>query len=90
MGLDGAVPTSLALGEDGFLYGATEQGGEHNAGTIFRATLDGDVATLFVFDGSAGMYPASLVVGDDGIVLERPTPEAWAGEPSTGSISLET
>ena len=69
-GLDGGEPeASLIEGPDGALYGTTSQGGSgYQAGTVFRLTLDGQLTTMFQFNGDAtGMAPDStLTLGSDG------------------------
>jgi len=57
----------LAQGRDGNLYGTTLFGGTHNYGTVFKATLDGTVTTLYNFDGTTGAYPqGGLTLATDG------------------------
>jgi uncharacterized repeat protein (TIGR03803 family) len=43
---DGAVPDAGLVASGGMLYGATEQGGTNNVGTIFSLTDDGTVLTV--------------------------------------------
>ena len=64
----GANPRDgLALGSDGELYGATENGGPADAGTVFRVTTNGVFASLFSFGNTNGANPeAGLVEGADG------------------------
>src|ERR1700722_6483813 len=51
---DGAVPDAGLVASGGMLYGATEQGGTNNVGTIFSLTDDGTVLTvLHTFHGTA-------------------------------------
>lgn len=71
---DGANPRAgLIQGNDGNLYGTAYQGGEFGNGTLFRAVLSGDSATVEVvhafrgwpeFDG--GFPAAPVVQGPDG------------------------
>jgi len=64
----GANPRNgLALGSDGKLYGTTESGGPDDAGTVFRASTNGDFSSLFSFGNTNGASPeAGLVEGADG------------------------
>lgn len=71
-GTNGAVPLGpLTQGLDGNFYGTTPDFGAHNAGTVFRITPNGTLATIYNFcaqtnctDGSAP--EAALVLGRDG------------------------
>src|SRR5439155_2661896 len=68
-GVDGANPTAgLIEGEDGNLYGNTQNGGIEGFGNIFRLAGNGDVATLYSFtNGTDGSSPtAALLQADDG------------------------
>ncbi len=64
-GADGATSFgTLILASDGNFYGTTTSGGAGGAGTVFRMTPDGDLATLYSFPISAGHRPyAGLVQG---------------------------
>ena len=76
---DGYEPVgALTAGSDGYLYGTTEFGGAtascvvpmnvRGCGTVFRASLSGDLITLHDFDGSDGVSPAaSLAQSTNGI-----------------------
>jgi uncharacterized repeat protein (TIGR03803 family) len=58
---------ALVLGTDGNFYGTAQNGGAHNAGTVFKITPAGALTTLHSFDGTDGSYPlAGLVQGTDG------------------------
>lgn len=68
---DGAGPTGLVQAPDGYFYGTTSVGGEHNEGTIFRISPNGVLKTIYHFcsrdkcaDGAQPM--AGLVLGSDG------------------------
>jgi uncharacterized repeat protein (TIGR03803 family) len=69
---DGTQPAAgLIQGTDGDLYGTTENGGAHNAGTVFKITLGGTLTTVYNFcsqtncnDG--GQPTAGLVQASDG------------------------
>jgi uncharacterized repeat protein (TIGR03803 family) len=59
----------LVQGSDGNFYGTTELGGTHDAGTVFKITLQGTLTTLYQFGGfpTDGQSPqAGLVQGSDG------------------------
>ncbi len=68
-GTDGADPeTGLAPGTDGNFYGASEQGGADDAGTIYKLNPSGAVTALYEFTGlTDGAYPLTdLVQGSNG------------------------
>ena len=57
----------LLIGPDGNFYGTTRDGGDNNAGTIFRFTADGALTSLFSFNFTNGSAPqAGLTLGKDG------------------------
>lgn len=66
-GDDGANPFGgLVVAMDGNLYGTTSYGGKYAAGTLFRISPNGILATLAQFDGFQGGAPAAtLVQGPD-------------------------
>lgn len=71
--LNGSHPSSpLIQAKDGFLYGTTAGGGKynHNQGTIFKISLDGNFSTIWDFNDKklkGGRMPTgSLVEGSDG------------------------
>jgi uncharacterized repeat protein (TIGR03803 family) len=67
-GSDGANPSgSLIQASDGALYGTTQNGADHDQGTIFRIGLDGSFTTLQAFSGASdGANPvAGLIQADD-------------------------
>ena len=69
-GRDGKSPKAgPTLGEDDYLYGTTEKGGEFGFGTVFRIKADGsDYSVLhdFIAEDGDGIYPlAELILGDD-------------------------
>ncbi len=68
-GANGATPYGRLLqASDGNFYGTTVQGGPVGAGTLFRMTPAGSIATLYTFNGvSDGANPvAGLTLGADG------------------------
>ena len=71
-GADGrSLKAALVQGQDGALYGATELGGDDNAGTLFRLDLDGaNYTKLYDFAGGAdGEFPrGGLIQGTDGLL----------------------
>ncbi len=74
----GFRPTALAMGADGFLYGATQYGGTAlsvcnvGCGTVFRISPKGRVKTLYRFQGQGkgdGMQPyGGITLGPDGTI----------------------
>jgi uncharacterized repeat protein (TIGR03803 family) len=76
-GQDGAIPFGgLVQGKDGNFYGTTTQGGPsygdpnsvngQGFGTIFKITTNGELTTLFNFNGTNGAYPyGPLMQGSD-------------------------
>ena len=65
---NGQSPTSVIRDEDGNLYGATQSGGHHGYGSIFKINPRGQKSVLYNFAGGTdGMDPFSaLIVDDDG------------------------
>jgi len=76
-------PTSLIEGRDGNLYGVTGGGGDFGAGTVFKATPEGQETVLYSFAGGSadGANPDTLVQGNDG---------NFYGVTSSGGISACT
>jgi len=64
-GTNGSGPSSLCLGRDGFLYGATSGGGANNSGTVFEI-INGVFRTLYEFDGTNAAQPQSVIQASDG------------------------
>ena len=56
---------SLVFGQDGNLYGTTEEGVDNVYGTVFQLTPAGVLTTL-TFNGNDGTEPTGLVLGSDG------------------------
>jgi uncharacterized repeat protein (TIGR03803 family) len=66
-GPDGSHPrATLALGNDGFIYGTTVQGGASNVGSVFRISGDGAFTSLHSFTGLDGLGAYGLTLGKDG------------------------
>src|SRR5271169_2459763 len=55
------VYAGLIQATDGNLYGTTAEGGANDAGTVFKITTGGTLATLHSFDGTDGREPRALV-----------------------------
>ncbi|MBL7861358.1 MAG: VCBS repeat-containing protein [Cyclobacteriaceae bacterium] len=63
-GLDGSIVQSIALSNDGYLYGNTMQGGQYGLGTLFRIRKDGtsfQVLHHYTFTGNG-----KIILGSDG------------------------
>jgi uncharacterized repeat protein (TIGR03803 family) len=60
---NGAGPSSLAEGNDGFLYGTALEGGAHNTGLVFKLSKKGKFQVL---NSAVGLEPSTLVLGRDG------------------------
>ncbi len=66
---DGSGPGFLLPASDGFLYGATAEGGAAGNGMIFRMNLSGDVTTLHDLEaGPGGPEAARLMQAADGAI----------------------
>jgi uncharacterized repeat protein (TIGR03803 family) len=70
---DGANPyAGVIQASDGNLYGAVNNGGAYNVGTVFRLTLGGQETTLYSFSGDGvstsndGANPNAVIQGMDG------------------------
>ena len=68
-GSDGIEPGSTLIAVNGVLYGTTFDGGKFGHGTVFRATLGGQVKVLHSFaDGSDGALPFDRLVNLNGVL----------------------
>jgi uncharacterized repeat protein (TIGR03803 family) len=68
--LNGANPSRMIEGNDGFLYGAAMAGGANNLGVVFKLSKTGAIQVLHSFCSLAncadGDEPFDLVLGNDG------------------------
>jgi uncharacterized repeat protein (TIGR03803 family) len=65
--LDGANPMGLILASDGDLYGAAQNGGADNFGTLFKITTGGAFTTLYNFTGDTdGANPVGMIQAGNG------------------------
>ena len=65
---DGSHPGELLLGRDGHLYGTSYNGGRHDCGIAYSATLDGAITLLHAFGPILldGANPVGLIEVGDG------------------------
>ncbi|HEX4293989.1 MAG TPA: choice-of-anchor tandem repeat GloVer-containing protein [Rhizomicrobium sp.] len=68
LNVDGRFPAhGVVLDNDGNLYGATRNGGDHDSGAVFKLAPDGQVTTLHSFNGWDGVDPyGRLDIDKDG------------------------
>jgi uncharacterized repeat protein (TIGR03803 family) len=61
------LPTgcSLTLGLDGFFYGVTAEGGQHNAGVLYRLDTSGQFSVLYDFPALYGSGAWGVALGPD-------------------------
>jgi uncharacterized repeat protein (TIGR03803 family) len=66
-GSDGAYPDAgLIRDKQGNLYGTTQYGGSHDAGTVFKLDTDGQESVLYSFTGGAdGAHPSAVPLRDE-------------------------
>jgi uncharacterized repeat protein (TIGR03803 family) len=87
-GPEGSNPASCAVqATDGNLYGTTSSGGADGFGTIFQATLSGQVTPVYSFTGAddqqtTSQYSPNLIQGSDG-KLYGSTTGPYANSPGT-------
>lgn len=63
----GTTQGPLIQGPAGLFYGATQTGGTHDDGRIFKVAAAGALTALYSFSGADGMYPSGgLTLGPDG------------------------
>jgi hypothetical protein len=60
------IASSLIIGPDGALYGVTRTVSLPRRSSVFRATLEGELSTIAVFDHTPFTEPRGLIVGHDG------------------------
>jgi len=78
---EGMRPGTVAVGQDGDLYGTTSGGGTYGAGTIFRVHADGQFETLYTFEGPDGSSPdRCLLPGADGNLYGTTGIESFSGK----------
>ncbi len=82
---NGYTPSILTEGNDGNLYGTTENGGTSGDGTVFQLTPSGTLTTLYSFTGGAdGANPMGpLVVGTDGNLYGTTSTDGGTGDGGT-------
>jgi uncharacterized repeat protein (TIGR03803 family) len=77
----------LALGNDGNFYGTTCNGGDSAAGTVFRLTAGGMLASLDSFNSTNGAHPqAGLVLGNDGNFYGTTSEGGGGAYPGYGTV----
>jgi uncharacterized repeat protein (TIGR03803 family) len=59
----GSVPNGVVFHSDGFFYGSTQAGGQHDLGTIFKFTPTGTLTTITEFTGTTGSAKGSMPSG---------------------------
>ena len=92
---DGADPNGLTIGEDGVLYGTTQNEGPGGKGTAYSVTTDGKFRTVIAFNGANGSYPDSgLIAWSNGYfymiglwqnMLVKSAKVQWAGSNFCGT-----
>jgi uncharacterized repeat protein (TIGR03803 family) len=80
---DGARPLAgVVLGEDGYLYGTTSEGGAYGQGTAFKMTTGGKLVWSVPFNGQNGSTPSKELV--------QVGPLLYGTTPSGGTTDLGT
>ena len=95
-GADGANPAGrLLLASDGFLYGATLQGGAHGYGTLYRMSTNGsNYQLLYSFTGNVSStgdhgYPnGCLIEASSGLIYGMTGDTDYAFDPPIGNGSI--
>lgn len=85
---NGANPIGgLIFGKDGFLYGTTGFGGTNlSFGTVFKLTTNGNLTTLYNFQGTDGEEPSfRLIFGNDGRLYGT---ASFAGDPTNSPSGI--
>ncbi len=90
-GSDGAYPwAGLVRDSAGDFYGATQYGGAHNFGTIFKLTPTGKKTELYSFTGADGAYPLSTLTLDASGNLYGTTAEGGSSGTGCGGSGCGT
>jgi uncharacterized repeat protein (TIGR03803 family) len=86
---NGVNPTGgLIFGKDGFLYGTTAFGGTNGFGfgDIFKLTTNGNLTTLYNFQGTNGQDPSfRLIFGNDGRLYGT---TSFGGDPANSNSGI--
>jgi uncharacterized repeat protein (TIGR03803 family) len=85
---NGANPIGgLIFGKDGFLYGTTGFGGPNlGFGTVFKLTTNGNLTTLYNFQGTNGQDPSfRLIFGNDGRLYGT---TSFGGDPANSNSGI--
>lgn len=86
MNVDGHNPcTGLILGTDGALYGATDFGGTHGVGVIYRISADGIFSVVYNINPQFGLGVTSLVMSPSGDLIGANN-YGGGGENNAGTI----
>ncbi|HEY9623928.1 MAG TPA: choice-of-anchor tandem repeat GloVer-containing protein [Crinalium sp.] len=87
-GSNGSDPIGVVQGKDGNFYGVTASGGNPGAGTVFRLTPEGHLATLVNFNAQINGYnpETPLTVGQDGNLYGTTTGGGETGGGGFGTV----
>lgn len=81
---DTSNSSSLVEGQDGSIYGTTQNGGANGSGMVFKLDPAGIFSILHEFDGISGANPyAGLVATDDGSLYGT---TAYGGGSNAGTV----